>query len=343
MRRVQCRSRRGAKLRSELTLGHNDRQRETFSAQAVTPRLICVVAVARSGTNHLASVLSRIAELDVRHEIFHRTRCQMLHQHELAELSRRSGRSFPLACESAEAVSAVRRRPELVMDCLTDLMAPEKRLVCFKVFRLQLSVRQVRNALIRRPDTIVVFLRRRPIDTFVSLRKALHIQNWYGADTTKLRINIDADDFIGWWGRTSAWFRKVEAACWAMNKPFHRMSYEDDVDVPADRTFDRFRAILAAHGVTELTVAEEGELGAARRQDHNKELGDRVANWSEFQQRLSDKGFLEKAFSPFPNHEPTAWDRFRRRISAPAVTPVRPRSGAASGAVASIDPASSRQ
>ncbi|HSE75184.1 MAG TPA: sulfotransferase [Dongiaceae bacterium] len=291
--------------------------REAASAVATgSPRLICMVAVARSGTNHLGATLSRISELDVRHEIFNKTRCQELYRHELAELSRRSGAAFPQACESPETVEAVRRRPDLVMDCLTDLMAPDKRLVYFKVFRLQLSIRQVRYAFITRPDTIVIFLRRRPIDTFISLRKALHVQNWYGGDTTNLKIRIDADDFIGWWGRTSAWFRGVEAACRTLDKPFHRLRYEDDVDVPAEQTLDRFREILASHGVGDLTVAGEQALKKVKRQDRNCELSDRVANWPEFQQRLGDKGFLDKAFQPFPPYEPTRWDRFRYRLSA---------------------------
>jgi hypothetical protein len=291
-----------------------ERRTQATGTQPVTPRLICLVAVARSGTNHLASVLSMIPQLDVRHEIFHKTRCQMMHPHELAELSRRSGRKFPASCENAAAVSAVRARPDLVMDCLTNLMAPEKSLVYFKVFRLQLTPRQVRNAIIKRPDTIVMFLRRRPIDTFISLRKALNLQHWYGRDTTELKISIDADDFIGWWGRTSAWFRKVEAACWAMGKPFHRLSYETDINVPAEQALERFREILASHGLADMEIGQERALGEHHRQDRNTEIGDRVANWPEFRQRLGDKGFLEKAFSPFPNYEPTAWDRFRLRL-----------------------------
>ncbi|HSE76078.1 MAG TPA: sulfotransferase [Dongiaceae bacterium] len=279
------------------------------SAQSTTPRLICMVTVARSGTNHLGSVLSGISEIDVRNELFNRTRCWTMHRHELAELSRRSSTAFPLSCESQEAIAVIRRRPGMVMDCLTDLMEPGKRLLYFKVFRLQLSIRQVREAFIKRPDTIVIFLRRRPIDTFISLRKALHHQQWRHVDTTRLNIDIDPDDFIGWWGRTSAWFRKVEAACWAINKPFHRLSYEDDIDVPAEKTLGRFRAVLASHGIADLTIARDETGGEFKRQDQNRDLSDRVANWPEFRQRLSDKGFLERAFLPFPNYEPTARDR----------------------------------
>jgi hypothetical protein len=270
--------------------------------------------VARSGTNYLASVLSRISELDVRHEVFHKTRCQMMHPHELAELSRRLGSTFPAACDSPEAVSAVRRHPELVAECLREQMASDKSLVFFKVFRLHLSVRQVRNAFIRRPDTIIIFLRRRPIDTFISLRKALRLQRWHGRDTTEFKISIDADDFIGWWRRTSTWFHQVEAACQDANKPFHRLSYEDDVDVPAERTLRRFREILAAHKVTDFTIAPEATPSEIKRQDRSSELSERVANWGEFQQRLIAKGFLERAFAPFPTYEPTGWDRFRRRL-----------------------------
>ena len=280
----------------------------------MTPRLICMVTVARSGTNRLGSILERIPEIDVRNELFNQSRCWSLQQHEFADLSRRSGMVFPYSCEAPEAIRVVRQRPDLVMDCLVDLMAPEKRLLYFKVFRLHLSVRQVRKSFIERPDTIVVFLRRRPIDTFISLRKALHLQNWRHVDTTNFKISIDVDDFIGWWGRTSAWFRELEGVCWAMNKPFHRLSYEEDVDVPVERTLDRIREILASQGVTGLTVSHNGTAEEFKRQDRSKSLADRVANWSEFEQRLSERGFLEKAFAPFPNHEPTGWDRLRHRF-----------------------------
>lgn len=301
-------------LRSDVRVGAlassaEEAQAVNSPAQSIPPRLICMVTVARSGTNHLGSVLSGISEIDVRNELFNRTRCWTMHRHELAELSRRSSTAFPLSCESSEAITVIRRRPGLVVDCLTDLMAPDKRLLYFKVFRLQLSVRQVREAFIKRPDTIVIFLRRRPIDTFISLRKALHHQQWRHIDTTRLSINIDADDFIGWWGRTSAWFRKVEAACWAIGKPFHRLSYEDDIDVPSDKTLGRFREILASHGLADLTIARDETGNEFKRQDRNRDLSDRVANWPEFRQRLEDKGFLERAFSPFPDYEPRARDR----------------------------------
>ncbi|HEX6118352.1 MAG TPA: sulfotransferase [Dongiaceae bacterium] len=287
----------------------SERRPAASSVQSIAPRLICMVTVARSGTNHLGSVLSGISEIDVRNELFNKTRCWTMHRHELAELSRRSSTVFPLSCESPEAIAVIRRRPAMVLDCLTDLMAPDKRLLYFKVFRLQLSVRQVRETFIKRPDTIIVFLRRRPIDTFVSLRKALHHQQWRHVDTTRLNISIDADDFIGWWGRTSMWFRRVEAACWAMNKPFHRLSYEDDIDVPPEKTLGRFREVLASHGIADLTIARAGTESEFKRQDRSRDLSERVANWPEFQQRLSDKGFLENAFAPFPNYEPTARDR----------------------------------
>ena len=283
------------------------------SVQAVAPRLVCLVSVARSGTNYLASLLSRISEVAVRHEIFNKSRCQTMHRDELAEFSRRSGQNFPLLCDHPEAVSALRRHPGIAVDCLADFMPPDKALLFFKVFRLQLLVHEVRKAIIERPDTIIVVLRRRPIDTFISLRKALHQQQWYGQDTTGLKISIDADDFIGWWGRTNAWFHDVEAACWTANKPLHRLQYEDDVNVPAANVIARFHEILAQHGMSKLTVLPEGEPSEIRRQDRNSELHDRVANWSEFAQCLRDKGFLEKAFAPFPAFEPTTWNRFKAR------------------------------
>jgi Sulfotransferase family len=278
------------------------------------PKLLCIIGVGRTGTNHLASVLAEIPEIDSRREVFNPQRSWVVHPHELAELSRRSGEAFPHSPESAAAVKAIRQHPGLVMDCLAELLPADKRILCFKVFRGQLSIRQVKRAIISRPDTIVVFVRRRPLDTFVSYRKAAYLKQWAKVDTTKLKVTLDPASFVKWWRQTAAWYQRLEAACWSMDKPFHRLSYEEDIDCPPLEAARRFCAVLERHGIRNLTMPQGDKALGLTRQDLNKDVGDRVANWPEFHDRLAAMGFLEKAFDPFPQFEPSAWDRLRHRL-----------------------------
>jgi Sulfotransferase family len=284
------------------------------SANPSEPKLLCIIGIARTGTNHLASVLADIPEIDSRRELFNPLRSWTMHPHELAELSRRSGKTFPHSPEDARAVQVIRQHPDLALDCLADLLPPDKRILCLKVFRNQLSIRQVKRTIIRRPDTIVVFVRRRPIDTYVSYRKAAYLKQWAKVDTTKLKVTLDPAGFVKWWRQTAAWYLGVEAACWSIDKPFHRLSYEEDIDCPPIEAARRFCAVLERHGIRNLTMPQADKEIGLTRQDLNREVGDRVANWPEFRDRLAAMGFLEKAIEPFPQFEPGRWDRLRRRL-----------------------------
>lgn len=284
------------------------------AARATEPKLLCIVGIARTGTNHLASILDGIPEIDARRELFNPLKCWTMHPHELAELSRRSGKMFPHSADDARAVQVIRRHPGLALDCLADLLQPDKRILCLKVFRNQLSVRQVRRAIVRRPDTIVVFVRRRPIDTYVSYRKAAYLKQWAKVDTTKLKVTLEPAGFVKWWRQTADWYVRLEAACWSIDKPFHRLSYEEDIDCPPLEAARRFCAVLERHGIHNLTMPQGDKAIGLTRQDQNRDVGDRVANWPEFRDRLSAMGFLEKAFEPFPQFRPGKWDRFRHRL-----------------------------
>jgi hypothetical protein len=285
-------------------------------ARSVVPKLVCILSVGRTGTNHLAKILSHIPEIDSRRELFNLDRIWWMHPHELAEFSRRVGKALPCSPESRQTVNTVRRRPGLALDCLVDMLAPEKRVLTFKVFVNQLTVRQVKKAIIRRPDTVIIFIRRRPIDTYISHRKASQLRQWVRVDTTDIKVNIDVRRFLKWWRQTSAWYRGLEAACWSTDKPFYELTYESDIAMSPMGAARRFCAILEDCGLGPFTLPRDDlELGLTQ-QDRSKDVRDRMVNWPEFQRHLTTRGSLAKAFEPIPHYQPTRWDRLCRRLLA---------------------------
>ncbi|NJM92450.1 MAG: TIM barrel protein [Rhodospirillaceae bacterium] len=275
-------------------------------------RLVCILGTGRMGSNHLCRVLSCIPEIESRTEPFHPRYCYGLHRHELIELSRRAGASFELSNDNPAAVKIARRHPSHVLDCLSFLTAPEKRIASFKILADQLTLSQIERKIVGRPDVIVVFLRRRPIDAFISLMKATHLQEWRDVDTTGLRIEIDAAAFLSWWRTCANWFVRLEAECWYRNKPFHHLSYEDDIAIAPAETARRFCALLEPYGLGDFTLPDEAQITGFERQDRNAGPADRVSNWPEFQRRLEEIGGSDKTFAPFPHFRPHAGDRLRR-------------------------------
>jgi hypothetical protein len=281
------------------------------------PRLICVLSIGRTGSNHLCDILTCIPEIDSRAELFNPKRSCHMHRHELAELARRAGKCFEPSDACAEALETMRRRPRLVLDCLSSLMPPEKRVLSFKVLMGQLTSRQIERKIIGRPDTVIAFLCRRPVDAFISHRKAMHLQQWRDTDTTDVKIEIDAQYFVKWWRKRAAWHIRMEAECWYRRKPFHHLTYEDDVAGPPAEAARRFCAILARHGLADLAFPDDSRISGAERQDRTPSVAERVSNWREFQRGLEAMGCLDQAFAPFPHFRPNAVDRLRRWLFGP--------------------------
>jgi hypothetical protein len=256
--------------------------------------------------------LSCIPEIDSRAEIFNPRRSYHMLEHELTELSRRMGESFEPYNQDPVALKAMRRRPELVLDCLASLMAPEKRILSFKVLTTHLTQSRIEQKIIERPDTIIVFLRRRPVDAFISRQKAKHLQMWRDTDTTGVKVEIDAAEFLKWWRMRAAWYMRLEAACWYRGKRFHHLTYEGDIAGSPAEAARRFRAILEQYGIADLAFPDDARITGLERQDRNVEIADKVSNWPEFERRLEAMDCLEMAFAPFPRFQPTTWDRIRR-------------------------------
>jgi hypothetical protein len=278
------------------------------------PKFVCILGIARTGTNHLGMILHEVPEIDSRRELFHPVRCWSIRPEELREFARRSGEAFPCLCEDSQTIRAVRRRPGLVLDCMADMMAADKRVICFKVFRDQLSARQVRTAIISRPDTIIIFIRRRPIDAYVSQRKACQIHKWTRIDTTQIKVDIDAGRYVRWWRETSKWYRQLEAACWSMNKPFYELSYEDDIDRDPIEVARRFCAVVEQGGLAPFTLSQGNPIVGLTRQDQNRDVSDRVGNWAEFHTAMVARRALDKAFAPIPHYQPTWWDKLWHQL-----------------------------
>jgi hypothetical protein len=295
------------------TISSDDHQGGDAS-DAPGPRLACILGIGRMGTNHLQAVLRSIPEIDSRNEIFNPNFSYGLRRPELKELSRRAGKRFKPVNDEPKALKTIARRPGLVLDCLVSLIAPRKHILVLKVLLGQLTIDQIVREIVDRPDTIVVFIRRRPIDVFISKRKALHLKRWLVIDTTDLKIAIRARDFIDWWNKGADWYLRLEAACWRRGRPLHRVTYEDDIDRPPGETAGRFCAILESHGLSNFTIPDDAQIRGHVRQDRNQDVADRISNWPEFERQLKAKGALDKAFSPFPHFTPNAWDYFLRLL-----------------------------
>ncbi|MBV9993374.1 MAG: hypothetical protein JOZ72_19030 [Alphaproteobacteria bacterium] len=232
----------------------------------------------RTGSSHLNKLLKSIPELNAKSELFHAKRQVVLSPRELAMLKQRSG----MDVDDKPAFAAWRRaHPLATLEAIRD-GAWRKRIVAFKVFPGHVEHGLLETELIPRDDTAFAILTRRPIESYISGRKAQNAGTFSKQDTTDIKPELSSEDFGAWARKMRRWYRWCEETLEAKGKPFARISYERHLDREsgADAVRDLI-ALLRPLGVDRLS--EPSEVTEGQRQDRERRYQDRVANWAAFE------------------------------------------------------------
>ncbi|GMG81768.1 hypothetical protein LNKW23_09810 [Paralimibaculum aggregatum] len=270
---------------------------------------ICLVSVPRSGTNHICRLLERLGWLRVYLEIFDPGGPSWLDAEALAALARATGLDLARA-KDPRLGAWVHARPAETLAALEHAAAPGQRACLVKLFHDHLAPERVAETFLRRAETRFLFVRRRPIDSYISLVKARHVGRWLGVPTTDLRLPIEADAFCRWHDSASRWFARMEALAAAAGRPASTVIYERDIH-PSDLTTLRGLAnrlgqlglpghlparLIAEHGAKRLIAAGAGLVGRESpwppalgidRQDTAASCAEKVSNWARFEADLA--------------------------------------------------------
>lgn len=175
-------------------------------------KLFLLVSDRRSGTNNLGFMLGQYPEVLAAGEIFHpRTSYGGFEHYEafLDHLGARIGLGPGLApAARGRAVAAwTHARPIEAVEALLGFAALKgKTCTIFKIFPGHLRAWQLDRIVGRfRPE--VLLLLRTPLEAYVSLQKANALKTWILADTTGMRVRLDAGDFAAWHDRASGFYR----------------------------------------------------------------------------------------------------------------------------------------
>jgi hypothetical protein len=175
-------------------------------------KLFLLVSDRRSGTNNLGYMLGQYPEVLSAGEIFHPATSYggfAYFEAFLGHLEARIGLEPGLAQDARDrAVSAwTHANPIEAVETLLDFAALNgKTCTIFKVFPGHLRAWQLDRIVGRfRPE--VLLLLRTPLEAYVSLQKANALRTWVLADTTGMRVRLDAADFAAWHARTSGFYR----------------------------------------------------------------------------------------------------------------------------------------
>ena len=187
------------------------------------------------------------------------------------------------------------RRRELPTQTLEALHRTCKsKTIAFKVFPGHLPRKLIETEFLSRDDIAFAILKRRPIESFVSVVKTKGGAKYALTDTTDIKPEISADDFLGWAHRTRAWYKWLGEILHARGRPYAEISFEQHLDgYSAQEALAHLRALFLPLGITNFEDLDEYAVGGTR-QDREGDYRKRVANWGEFEAALRAKPFASR-------------------------------------------------
>lgn len=251
---------------------------------------LLLIAAPRTGSNYFLNLLAYRRDACVHHEVFHPEQAYGFEGPTLAAMSRRLGRPFGGAADPA-LVRALAENPRAAVASMVEA-AGEAALLAFKIFPghgdgTLATVRQV----LREVDHAAL-IKRRIVDSYISVVKAESAQQFFGHDTTAHKPVLDIEHFLHWYRYTSRWY--IDCTLEWMRRfgtsDVPVLRYETFAAADNDTNFrtacrlldERVGLRLAPHGATIEEVLA--------RQDRSGTVQDKVANYAEFERAVTACG-----------------------------------------------------
>lgn len=265
---------------------------------------ICLLTIARSGTTHLVRLMDALQDVHViRNEWLDVRGVTWAQPEQLARFSKAIGHEIK-TYKDPILNAWVRANIGQTLSILQDGAARGDRATAIKLFEDHLTSQEFDTHFLSKPDTKFLILERRPIDCFISLRKAMVRDEWVGRDTTGLKIELDAQEFLAWHAIRRTWFDGMAARLEAAGRPYGRLDYDRDIAQGSHHMLDRLIEELRVAGfetrrkrgyLTKLALRRHAsailgwephpDLGAVK-QDRAANAADKVGNWDDFAQTV---------------------------------------------------------
>jgi hypothetical protein len=257
---------------------------------------ICILGTGRTGSTHLGRILNNFEKFAAFGELFGRRASWGLVRHVPAFLvvpGARNNNKDPAIVAFAHA------NPRLFLDRVARICRwTGKPVMAFQLFPHHLPEKTIETEILERRGTRAMLITRRAIDTYISQQKAYLVSKWTGTDTTEQKVAIDAGHFADWHSKIASWYIHWEVYHRARGLELPVIRYEADIVGGVAHTLERFKILAAEIGI-DLELRPVIKITGLKRQDRTEEVRDKVANWTEFEKGLSQRGLDEAAFGHF--------------------------------------------
>ena len=259
---------------------------------AETAKELTIISSPRSGTNFFCDTLCEFSDVASLFEVFNARGVFGLQRYPelLQKITSALGVHASDVTEPA-FIKAVAENRERFLEILRNAVT-ESGLAAFsyKLFPNQISQKTLESILTNK-EGCFFFITRSRIDTYISFRKAMEIDQWVNQKTHDIEIEITFDEFMEWGARIDKWYENAESILREHGQRYTIFSYNSDINVRKPNLIEKQYFSLRSFGL-DATYPLEIEPPTYRKQDAITGPFTKIANGEDLKQQLLDKKLL---------------------------------------------------
>lgn len=193
---------------------------------------ICCLSMGRTGTNYLCSLLDNVDNIVSMREIFSYDKCY------IPEYIENKVKDKLNIISNEELVQYAHNYAADFMRLLRSIKEENKKdYMFYKIFLAswQINVGQLERVFFRNKSICFIFMTRNILNTFISLRKAQKLGKWNMCDTSDVKINFDANEFMKFYALYTSLYRVINNLSQKYNKKILIVPYEEFIKYDTDK------------------------------------------------------------------------------------------------------------
>lgn len=261
-------------------------------------KIFVFITIGRTGSNYFFRLLDNYLPFINTYELFHR-KCIYALSEDLREYGEYTGITYKDICDG-KLVNDIHLDPEKLIDFFKNKMinSAEKDFFTFKIFPEHLEFNKVENIL-KRDDVEVVFLKRLPIESYISMLKARESGAWKDSDHTNIKPRIEFNKFVKWYNAKEKWYKNVENILIGCHKHSYTLYYENFTKSDDNENLEYIVSNLLQAKINSYSKSTIEVKYTMKKQDKSKSIKEKVLNWDIFYGLCIEKGWKEKIFTHF--------------------------------------------
>lgn len=252
---------------------------------------ICIVAIPRTGTNYLCSLLSQHKDIDSKREIFHNKNHFSIKENEISDFLKMTNTRIAYN-KTGEIIDFLSKHPR---DLTTYLLKNSKsNILSYKIFPSHLNRSILIKEIINDKNTTFLICKRKPIDSYISREKARLTKMHTKINTTDLLISICFEDYKTWYVQMKEWYEFIEKTIQDNNQKMEIIYYED---FTKKTDLSNLANILEHIRKLNIPIEDIDSIKLSnlqQKQDNNTDYTKKVSNWSEFFNDVSKEKWEDK-------------------------------------------------